>query len=68
MRSHSPRRGARSGCGLMAAIGVILLGLVAGLYPWATADPIPRDPTLIPGTPIPEAIRYVVVPEESTSR
>lgn len=65
MRSHSPRRGARSGCGLMAAIGVILLGLVAGLYPWATADPIPRDPTLIPGTPIPEAIRYVVVPEES---
>lgn len=53
------------GCSLLAALGVIALGLLAGLYPWATADPLPHDPTLIPGTPIPDAVRYVVVPAES---
>jgi len=66
MRSTvSPPSGARRGCGLLAALGVIALGLLAGLYPWVTADRLPRDPTLIPGTPIPEAVRYAVVPAES---
>ena len=66
MRSTaSPPSGARRGCGLLAALGVIALGLLAGLYPWVTADRLPRDPTLIPGTPIPEAVRYTVVPAES---
>lgn len=62
--SHTPSA-SRRGCGLLAALGVMALGLLAGLYPWLTADPIPHDPTLIPGTPIPEAARYVVVPAES---
>lgn len=56
----------RRGCALFPALLIILLGVIAGLYPWATADPIPRDPTLIPGTPIPDAVRYVVVPAESS--
>lgn len=56
----------RRGCALVPALLIVLLGVIAGLYPWATADPIPRDPTLIPGTPIPDAVRYVVVPAESS--
>jgi len=60
-----PIRMPRRGCALFPALVIIVLGVIAGLYPWATADPIPRDPTLIPGTPIPDAIRYVVVPAES---
>lgn len=63
--SSSPPR-ARIGCSLLAALGVIALGLLAGLYPWATADPLPHDPTLIPGTPILDAVHYVVVPAESS--
>lgn len=60
------RSPSRRGCALFPALLIILLGVIAGLYPWATADPIPRDPTLIPGTPIPDAVRYLVVPAESS--
>lgn len=63
--ASQPPRATPRGCGLLAALGIVALGLLAGLYPWITADVIPRDPTLIPGTPIPDAVRYVVVPAES---
>ncbi len=64
-RAKAADRANRHGCALFAALLAGLLGLLAGLYPWLTTGSGPRDPTLVPGTPIPDALRYRVMPDES---
>jgi len=64
-RAEAVDRAQPRGCALIAALLAALLGLLAGLYPWLTAGTGPRDPILVPGTPIPDALRYQVMPDES---
>lgn len=64
-RAEAAVRANSRGCALVAALLAALLGLLAGLYPWLTTGSGPRDPILSPGTPIPDALRYQVMPGES---